>query len=225
MAMMMQMNTIASWSTDNHMKLNATKTKEMFISFCRQTPNVPSITVDGKPLERVDCVTLLGVKLSSDLSWHHHVDHILKKANPCLYSLNMLKRAKVSPKDITQIFCSRIRPILEYAAPVWHGGLTKEMRDNIEAIQKRALKIALPSLGYKEAMDSLNIVTLQERREDLCKCFFKKIKDPNDKLNKLLPHKTNSVTTRHGKEYPLPKVNTNRFKDSFIPYALFNLQD
>ena len=137
----------------------------------------------------------------------------------------MLKRAKVAPKDIMQIFCARIRPILEYAAPVWHGGLTKELSDSIEDLQKRACKIALPSQSYEETPDSLSLISLKERRISICRAFFDKIKMPEDKLHKLLPGKTNLRNhTRNGKEFPLPKCNTNRYMNSFIPYALFNFQ-
>ena len=100
------------------MRINASKTKEMLISFSRPPPVVPKVTVDGSPLERVECVTLLGVKLSCDLSWHAHVEHIVKKANSRLYNLNMLRRAKMSPQDIVNIYCSKVRPVVEYAAPV-----------------------------------------------------------------------------------------------------------
>ena len=216
---------IARWSKSNCMKLNTTKTKEMLISFCRQPPEVPKIIVDGVSLERVECVTLLGVKLSANLTWNNHVDFIIKKSQSRLYCLNMLKRAKVVPKDIMQIFCARVRPILEYAAPVWHGGLTKELSDSIEDLQRRACKIALPSQSYEDALESLSLTTLTERRISLCSAFFDKIRMPEDKLNKLLPSKTNTrKDTRNGKEFPLPKCNTNRYKNSFIPYVLYNLQ-
>ena len=33
------------------------------------------------------------------------------------------------------IYCSIVRPVVEYACQVWHGGLTKEQTDTIENIQ------------------------------------------------------------------------------------------
>ena len=32
-----------------------------------------------------------------------------------------------------------IRPVLEYAVPVWHTGLTADLSDQLETVQKRAL--------------------------------------------------------------------------------------
>ena len=34
-----------------------------------------------------------------------------------------------------------IRPVLEYAAPVWHHLLTKTQSGQLEAIQKRAIRL------------------------------------------------------------------------------------
>ena len=218
-------NAVVEWSKSNHMKLNTSKTKEMFISFSRPPPKVPKITVNGTPLERVDEVTLLGLKLSNDLTWHHHVEHITKKANRKLFCLNMLKRAKVEQKDMVKIYCSRVRPVIEYATPVWHPGLTQELTDSIEDIQRRACKILCPLLSYEDALSTMDLPTLKERRTDLCKAFFHKIQDPDDKSHKILPpEKDNVKNTRNAKKYPLPKTHTKRFRNSFLPYALYNLQ-
>ena len=34
-----------------------------------------------------------------------------------------------------------IRPVLEYAVAVWHTGLTADLSEQLEAIQKRALRV------------------------------------------------------------------------------------
>ena len=137
----------------------------------------------------------------------------------------MLRRAKMSPQDIVNIYCSKVRPVVEYAAPVWHPGLTQDLRDSIEDIQIRALKIAVPTLTYEEALSVTGIPSLNCRRIQLCKLFFEKIQSPNDKLFRMLPpKKDNPRNTRSGGKFPLPKTSTKRFKDSFLPYAFYNLQ-
>ena len=73
-------------------------------------------------------------------TWHDHV-YITAKASPRLYFLCMLKRAGVSSTDIHQVYISIIRPLLEYACEVWHPGLTGQLSQQIEHIQKRAFRI------------------------------------------------------------------------------------
>ena len=44
-------------------------------------------------------------------------------------------------QDLVTIYTSHIRPVTEYAVPVWNAALTYRQRYFIERIQKRALKI------------------------------------------------------------------------------------
>jgi hypothetical protein len=57
------------------------------------------------------------------------------------------------------IFCSFIRPVLEYACPVWHSSLPNSFSDQIEHIQKRALKIILPDRSYHESLKTLKLLS------------------------------------------------------------------
>lgn len=216
---------VVTWSKKNDMRLNAIKTKEMLISFTKSTPEVSNITVDGRPLERVETIKLLGILISCDLTWGPHIEYIVKKGQQKLYCLTTLKRSSVACEDIINIFCSKVRPILEYGAPIWHGGLTKEQSNALEDIQVRACKIAMPKKAYSDALKQVNIPTLAERRLSICKAFFVKMQNPKDKLHKMLPPiKENVPNTRHSVQYSLPRTRTSRYKNSFLPFALYNLQ-
>ena len=76
----MAVNPVLIWSGENHMKINSFKTKEMMVSFSRPPPDVAIITIDGCPLERVESVILLRVKISNDFKWNLYVAHIIKKS-------------------------------------------------------------------------------------------------------------------------------------------------
>ena len=56
----------------------------------------------------------------------HHVNYVYKRANSRLHFLRQLKRAATSPEDMLLFYIAVIRPVMEYAAPVWHTGLTTE---------------------------------------------------------------------------------------------------
>ena len=68
---------------------------------------------------------LLGVIISSDLSWDSHVTYILHKVAKRMHCINYLIRSGVPTCDILRVYCSLIRSVLEYACAVWHPGLTK----------------------------------------------------------------------------------------------------
>ena len=83
----------------------------------------------------------------------------------------------------------------------------------------------MPEKGYSDALKQVNIPTLAERRLSICKAFFVKMQNPKDKLHKMLPPiKENVPNTRHSVQYSLPRTRTSRYKNSFLPFALYNLQ-
>ena len=49
------------------------------------------IVVDGKELERVTSAKLLGLTISSNLTWNEHISDVIKKASKRLYFLVQLK--------------------------------------------------------------------------------------------------------------------------------------
>ena len=117
--------------------------------------------------------------------------------------------------------CKIIRPVVEYACPLWHNALTSDQAQQIEMVQKRAFRIIFPQT-YPECVPT-NIKTLTQRRDTICQSFFGKICISNDKLHYLI-NPTSTRKTCHSKKYSIPRCRTERFKNSFISYALYNYQ-
>ena len=110
-----------------------------------------------------------------------------------------------------------IRPILEYACPVWHAGLTKGESDLIEKNQKRALKIIYCDIPYVACIQEAPIELLKARRARLSKDFFSQICQPNHKLHYLLNRRDSIMyNLRNVLEYHCPISKTERYKVSFI---------
>jgi len=92
-------------------------------------------------IERVTTFKLLGVTLSSDLSWEAHMNAMCAKVAPQLYYLKQLRRAGLPSGDLLYLYLTVIRPVLEYRCAVWHHGLTVPQSHKLESLQKRALRI------------------------------------------------------------------------------------
>lgn len=215
-----------AWSSKNSMKIHPTKTKELFICFATNPPNVPAITINGSSIDRVNSCKLLGVIINDKLTWNEHVDKLYKKACSKLFFLSQLRKSRVPSQDIVQVYTSVVRPIMEYACQVWHGGLTVSQSRLLETIQQRALKMAFPSLSYDQALATSNLVSLHDRRSQLCERLFVEAQDPSHKLNCLLPSlKDTSLTRRSNAKYVVPKWFTNRYRDSFVPYCILNFDN
>ena len=121
------------------MRINPQKTKEMVVCFCKEDnrhANIQPLIVDGTIIERVLHAKVLGVTISANLCWNVHVENIVSKASKRMYMLYQVKRAGSEQKDLLKIYLSVIRPVLEYACPVWHPHLPKYLSDSIEHIKK-----------------------------------------------------------------------------------------
>jgi len=217
------MDIILEWASSNSMKINGRKTKEMVLSFKQNKLAVPPIACGGADIARVSTFKILGVLFSGDMTWTNHCEFMYSKASLRLYYLRQLRRCGLPDSDILMYYKSVVRPVLEYACPAWHTGLTKQNSDMLEQIQRRAMRVIYPSSSYAEACVMGHIDTLYARREFLCRQFFRNMCHEDHKLNYLL-HKRDPIqyNIRHQNPYDIQIPHTERFKNSFIMYALLH---
>jgi hypothetical protein len=111
-----------------------------YIQIALKTTLLPSYT---KPIEIVTTIKLLCLNISNNLKWNHRIEEIVQKASTRLYFLRQLKRAKIAEKELFNFLhdYNCIRPITEYACPVFHLIIPKYLSDELERIQKRQCKL------------------------------------------------------------------------------------
>ncbi len=77
--------------------------------------------------------------------------------------------------DLYEIFTYRIRPIVEYACPVWHTRFTKKQSKLLESIQERAMNIIKPNMKYTETLTLFKAATCMKGElncvKDSCNVF------------------------------------------------------
>ena len=138
----------------------------------------------------VSSYKLLGVHLSHNLSWSIHCDYIVKSAHKRLYVLCVLVKSGLPPADLIQVYCSLVRPILEYASPVW-AALPNCLVQLVESVQKSALRIIFPDCSYESTLvRCVRLPTLLLRRDEACRRFIPNIKESGF-LSHLLPQPMN----------------------------------
>ena len=127
------------------------------------------------------------------------------------------KISEFSPpiEDLVTIYTSYIRSILEQSCTVWHSGLTQEDSEDLERIQKSALRVILKEdyTTYEEALELLMLAKLSERREKLSLKFAKSCVK-NDLTSDLFP--LNQYNKRE--KYKVTFAHTDRLKNSAVPY-------
>ena len=113
------------------------------VAWAKQVPGMhcyfQSCTASVPPypyIQRVETFKLLGIVVSNDLKWNPHISYIIHKANSRLHLLRQIKRAAVPRHDMLHFYIAVIHPVLEYAVPAWHTGLTADLFDPLETVQK-----------------------------------------------------------------------------------------
>ena len=96
----------------------------------------------GTSLKSLKCVKDLGIIASSDLSWSEHVRKAtVNKANKLLGLVHRTVGSS-NPGTFSTLYKSLVRPVLEYAAPVWNPYLAKDVIA-LERVQRRASRVSL----------------------------------------------------------------------------------
>ena len=163
-----------------------------------------------------------GLTVQDNMKWNEHIHNIVKKLSKRLYMLRLLKRSYACIDTIITVYTTIIRPVLEYACQVWHYNIQQYLW-RYWKIQKRALRIILPSQKYDEAQITINITSLRDRREKLCEHFFEKNID-NENLKDLLPQTILSgYDLRPICKYHNYVCRTERFKNSFLPQTILEM--
>ena len=212
---------LVDWAEENHLHLNPKKCKQMQFCFMRDPPDYPVISINDSPLEVVDVTKILGVWVQNDLKWDRQVGEMISKSRQRLHLLGRLKKFGMSRDDMLAVYMSYVRPVIEYAAPVWHPGLTANNRAAIESIQKRATRIVLGSdyTDYPNALQFLDMESAYERRNHLCNQFAVTCQK-SDRYAVWFEENDagTNMRLRSQRKYLEPRCKTNRRFNSPIPY-------
>ena len=158
----------------------------------------------------------LGVIIDSKLTFEQHIMTKVNKANSVVY----LIRRSFSHLDAAMfktLFTSIVRPILEYAAPVWNPYLKKHI-DALEGVQRRATRLVpgLGSLSYEDRLRKLKLPTLAYRRYrgDMIEMY----KLTHDKYDEEVAGDFLDLRPCHSRGHPY-NVYKQRFEHDFRRYS------
>ena len=118
----------------------------------------------------VNSTKLLGTIIQDDLKWNLNTASIVKSANARMELLRRVASFGTSAEELKDIYVLFIRSLLEKSATVWHSSLSEENANDLESVQKSALKLILQDnyTSYTNALNKLDLQTLTDRREQLC---------------------------------------------------------
>ena len=134
--------------------------------------------------------------------------------------VHVMKKFRPPQSQLVTVYTTYIRPLLEYCAPVIHAGLTAQQAQQIERVQKRALKI----IGgyhnsYHELLHNFELDTLATRREKLSLRLGRQMLK-SERHREMLPQPRADITnraTRHSNTLQSFRCGA-RLRKSAIPH-------
>ena len=211
---------LSSFTAKNLMKINLKKTQVMPFNFSKTKDFIPQLSIkDDYQLDVIYKTKLLGLVITSDLSWSEHIQYIVSKASQNFWMLIRFKRLGATPDKLLTIYLLKIRSLLEYASPVFHSSLTTEQSNMLESTQKKALAIIYGKdyKSYDTALKLAKIERLDVRRKELSLNFAKKCVK-NQRHSMMFPRAQNTRTSsRNPRPFIELRCNTTRFFKSAIP--------
>lgn len=215
---------IQIWAKQWLVDFNPTKTVSMtFSTKLHPSPPAELIFFDS-PLNQVETHKHLGITFHSKMQWRHHVDNITRS---CLKRINILRSIKYRyPRDtLATIYCSTIRPILEYGCAVFYEE-GSELAKDLERIQYQAgLQItgALRNTSYSKILNELGWQSLAVRIQFLRSTLLYKAINGHISptfstyINQRLSRTAIDYNLRHRPNILAPPHRSQRYNRSFIP--------
>ena len=154
------LQSISEWGTRNLVKFNTSKTQLLTISLSNTPSNYP-IIFEGSEIPSLNSVNILGLQISSSLSWRDHIVQIAKSASK---KLGVLFRCKqyFNSAQLFKLYTGFIRPCLEYCSHIWGSSPYTSLLDRIESkairlIGDPSLTSTLDPLSLRRKVASLSL--------------------------------------------------------------------
>ena len=172
---------------------------------------------------------MLGVTLDCDGSFKTHITNLRSKLRRRTWALSKLRKKGLSEDKLVRAYSYLIRPVVEYAAPVWHSSITAEQSEKLERQQNQALKnIYGPGTSAQKMRLRANIPLLRTRREETCLKFIKKSVSNKRCVSWFNERAPSNYARRQGTRYPkyIEKTAwTDRYRNSPLNYMIRQLNN
>ena len=126
----------------NLVKFNTSKRQLLTISLSNTPSNYPIIFKDSEILP-LNSINILGLHISSSLSWRDHIVQIAKSASKKL-GVHFRCKQCFNSAQLFKLYTVFIRPCLEYCSHIWGSSPYTSLLDRVES--KAICLIGDPSL-------------------------------------------------------------------------------
>ena len=127
-----EVESLASWCSQNYLELNALKTVEMVADFRRSPAQTAPLTMCDSPVTTVESFRFLGTIIAQDLRWAENVSSTIKKAQQRMFFLRQLKKFNMPQKVMVEFYTAIIESILTSSITVWFTASTAKDKGRLQ---------------------------------------------------------------------------------------------
>ena len=199
------------------MRLNAMKTKMLCINVAKNSNIKSYINInEHDQITSTETLKMLGFVFDARPNAAAHVSHIRRKFYAKAWVIRHMKSAGTDEGKLVKIYCQYLRPVIEYLSNVYHALLTQELSNEIEKLQRSALRQIFGfKITYEELLKKANVKKLADRRADALTKFARKTVG-NPRFESWFPERTNREGLRYHEKYLIKKSNHDRLKNSTL---------
>jgi hypothetical protein len=168
------------WLREWRIAINISKSNAMlFAKVAWRVPRPRPVEFLGQPIEWVVTARYLGVTLDSRLTWRSHIVQVKKKASQRLGVLGCLlnRRSGLSIRNGILLYKQLIRPMMDYACPVWRCA-ARSYVEQLQALQSKLLRIATGAPWYissKQIHEDFGVPFFEEHTRALTESYDSKL--------------------------------------------------
>ena len=209
------------------MKVNTNKTAMTCVSDALSyVADAYILDRDGNRIGCQDSMKVLGMRFSNRPNMDSHVAWIKTTMRQRFWILRNLQNSGFTEQELIQVYKTILRPVLDYAAVIYHPSLTEEQDLELERLQNQALKcVCGPQPSAREMRERAQLPTVRQRREEMCLKFARKLSE-HPLFEEFFPKKTARASRRGNPETFLEKkARCDRMHNSPLFYYRRILND
>ena len=156
------LDSISEWCNLWKLNLNESKCSSLFFSLWSSTG--PSFAIKDSPVDQASTHRDLGIIVSADLSWSHHISKVRSLAYNTLYFVR--RNVSVQPSSpsavLKSLYVSLVWSKFLYFCQLWSPRSLKDIT-RLETVQRRATRFMVPlshCLDYKGCLTELQLLPL-----------------------------------------------------------------
>ena len=169
---------IVEWAANNRLRVTPDKSSiTLFTPWNKQFQAHPQVQLDGSILPLDTTPKILGVRFDPSFTFTPHIKEVALK---CGNRLNILKALSGTSwghqKETLEVtYNSLIKPVLSYAAPIWHPSTCPTNIQTLQVVQNKALRVITGSLKMADQQHlhtETKILPIKEHLNLLCRQYL-----------------------------------------------------